>query len=133
MNDYYTLDANGDPVPCPDVLAWGAWYETADRHLASTLVEEDHPRLRVSTVFLGLDHRFGDGGGPPVLWETMIFVSEEAPAFESVDYQERYTSRAAAVKGHRRAVGVAKRMLQELDASRESTGNRVDRSRSTPE
>ncbi len=26
---------------------------------------------KVSTVFLGLDHNFGDG--PPILWETLVF------------------------------------------------------------
>jgi hypothetical protein len=131
-NGRYILDARGEPVPCEDLFAWGEWLETNDRTVDSTLVEEDTPRLRVSTVFLGLDYDHS-GKGPPVLWETMIFASEEAPAFESIDYQERYTSRAAAVKGHRRAVSVAKRMLQELDASREGTGTRVDSSRSLPD
>lgn len=46
----------------------------------------------VSTVFLGLDH--AHNGGPPVLWETMVFGGDLDGE------QERYTSRADAVAGH---------------------------------
>ena len=53
----------------------------------------------VSTVFLGLDHRFGPG--EPVLWETMIFGGPHN------EYQKRYTSRATAELGHRKAVALA--------------------------
>jgi hypothetical protein len=60
--------------------------------------------LLVSTVFLGVDHDFG--GGPPVLWETMIF---NAPDDHPLDgYQDRYTSREAAMEGHARAVVAAR-------------------------
>lgn len=54
----------------------------------------------VSTVFLGVDHGFA--GGPPVLWETMIFGGTHD------QYQERYTSLAAAKEGHKRAVKLVK-------------------------
>lgn len=46
----------------------------------------------VSTVFLGLDHSFGDG--PPILFETMVFYGD------SGDYTERYATWDEAVKGH---------------------------------
>ena len=63
-NKQYVLDAGGEPVPEPDLLRWGAWFETADRHVAdTTLTDADGNAVRVSTVFLGLDHRFGPG--PP--------------------------------------------------------------------
>ena len=73
--DKYKLDENGDPIPCDDILEWGRWFETSNRHVART---EIVPGVVVSTVFLGLDHNFG-ALGPPVLWETM--VSAEAPEF----------------------------------------------------
>ena len=60
------------PVPEPDVMAWAEWFGTADRVVFQTEV----PGGMVSTVFLGLDHRFGDG--PPLLFETMIFRDGEA-------------------------------------------------------
>ena len=94
MNDKYILDSNGNPVVENDVLAWGRWYESANRKLAKDVIGE----VTVSTVFLSLDH--GHGDGPPVLWETMIFGGEHD------GYQERYTSREDAVAGHARAVAM---------------------------
>ncbi len=58
------------PVPEPDLLKWGRWLESADRRVGETIVEG----VRVSTVFLGLDHGWGEG--PPILFETMIFGGE---------------------------------------------------------
>jgi hypothetical protein len=59
------------PVPEPDFMAWAVWYRTADRVVRQTEI----PGGMVSTVFLGLDHNFG--GGPPILFETMIFCDGE--------------------------------------------------------
>lgn len=88
------LNANGEPEPCDDLLTWGRWMQTAERHVAHDLDEGDDGRtIRVSTVFLGLDHKFSSHG-PPVLWETMVFgglLDGE---------QDRYTSKAAALAGH---------------------------------
>lgn len=62
-----------DRVPVPldedDILAWGAAFNSPDRRVAETEVS---PEVRVSTVFLGLDHSFSSDG-PPILFETMIF------------------------------------------------------------
>lgn len=52
--------------------------------------------VRVSTVFLALDHGYGDE--PPLLFETMIFGGEHD------DYQERYSTWEEAEAGHKRAV-----------------------------
>ncbi len=57
-----------EPVPCPDMMVWANWFGTADRIV---IQEEVCPGVRVSTVFLGINHQFGDG--PPLLFETMIF------------------------------------------------------------
>lgn len=49
--------------------------------------------VRVSTVWLGLDHRFGPGP-VPLIFETMVFGGD-------LDgYQERYGSAVAALAGH---------------------------------
>ena len=66
MGEHYIMDARGEPVSV-DLMTWARWYEHADRTIARDEVDD----CEVSTVFLGLDHSFG--GGPPVLWETMIF------------------------------------------------------------
>ena len=89
----YVLNDAGEPVEEPDVLAWGLWMQSAHRHVAD---EAPIPGVRVSTVFIGLDHNFGDG--PPLLWETMIFGG----AYDQETW--RYTTRAEAEAGHRRAV-----------------------------
>ena len=90
----YILSPEGEPIPCHDLMAWGTFMQNAERHVGDDHVGEIH----VSTVFLGLDHSFGSKNAPPVLWETMIFGGEHD------QYQERYTSRDAALKGHATAL-----------------------------
>jgi len=53
----------------------------------------------VSTVWLGLNHRWGPG--PPLIFETMVFESEEN--LEEVD-MERYATENEAILGHQRMV-----------------------------
>lgn len=99
MSDFYILDDNGEPIRCGDVITWGRWFETNSkkRVIARTNVT---PKVMVSTVFLGLDH--GWGAKPPVLWETMIFGGAND------EYCARYSSRADAIEGHKKAVKMAK-------------------------
>ncbi len=93
----YILDDNGEPVPCDDVEVWARWFERASRDrsriIAQDLDERDPAKtVKVSTVFIGLDHQWGDG--PPVLWETLVFGGV-------LDGEmRRYTSRAEALRGH---------------------------------
>ncbi len=49
-------------------MTWARWYENGNNRIVAK-TQLGH-RL-VSTVFLALDHAFG--GGPPILWETMVF------------------------------------------------------------
>jgi hypothetical protein len=98
---YYILDDAGNPVAVRDILEWGRWYETADRTVCKT---EVRPGVRVSTIYLGLDHGFG---GRPLLYETMVFGLPDGSPLE--DYQERYATRAEAVAGHWRAVELVKK------------------------
>lgn len=100
---YYILDEDGNPIPEPDVLAWGRWVqENLDRKIIEqTRIPGD---VLVSTVFLGIDHGFGFGWDDvpaPVLWETMIFGGPHDM------YQKRYVSHAQAVEGHGEAVALA--------------------------
>lgn len=69
------------------------WMEDADRHVAETIQDD----VRVSTVFLGLDHSFGRQG-PPVLFETMVFQDHHSVACE------RYATWAEAEEGHKKWV-----------------------------
>ena len=94
-DDKYILDGH-EPTPVDDLLEWAKWFETADRHVAQTDINND---VRVSTVFLGLDHSFGNG--PPILFETMIFGG----VYDQ--YQERYSTWNEAKKGHEIAIEIA--------------------------
>lgn len=71
MIRHYRLEGH-EPVPCLDVLDWAAWFETAERRVMVTHLD----RLCVSTVFVGLDHRYF-GKGPPLVFETMVFVGAD--------------------------------------------------------
>ena len=91
----YILEGH-EPVKVEDILTWGRWFETADRHVAKTAISDE---VNVSTVFLGLDHSFG--AGPPLLFETMIFGGEHD------QYQDRYETWKQAEAGHQKAVEMA--------------------------
>ena len=52
-------------------------------------------RTRISTVFLGLDHSWGDG--PPLLFETMIFGGKHD------GYKTRCSTWAEALEMHKKA------------------------------
>lgn len=66
MSDHYILDDKRRPIKV-GLHEWSAWFGKEDRRVALT----ETALHRVSTVFLGLDHSFG--GGPPLLFETMVF------------------------------------------------------------
>ena len=95
MTDKYTLNDDGNPVPCYDLLGWAEWFEQsgAARRIA---YDDLGDSVSVSTVFLGLDH--SSGRSVPILWESMVFGG---PLDQE---QHRYTSRANAVTGHERLV-----------------------------
>lgn len=60
--------------------------------------------VKISTVFLAIDHSRGSGG-PPILFETMIFEGVHN------GYQERYSTWGQAVEGHARAVALVRASL----------------------
>jgi hypothetical protein len=92
---HYVLSDSGEVQPCADVLTWAQWFETAtNRIVAQDCDEGSAPGVKVSTVFLGLDHNFS-GGGPPLLWETMVFGGPDD------GLTQRYASLATAQAGHR--------------------------------
>ena len=109
MADKYILDPAGNPQPEPDLLKWAEWMETGER-----VVKQDYlpGEIKVSTVFLGLDHNhqrqvLGPEHGDPILWETMIFGGPHD------QYMDRYSSRKAAEFGHSLALSLAKGEITE--------------------
>lgn len=83
MNGYY--DRKGQPITA---LEWMRALEDVDtRSVAGT----DCPGGQyVSTVWIGLDHNYGEG--PPLIFETMVF-----PA---CDECERWSTEREAIEGH---------------------------------
>jgi hypothetical protein len=79
---------NGKPVPCNDVVKWAEWFEKErfNYHHKCRL-----HGVRVSLVFLGLDHSFGVGG-PPVLWEIMTFAKRKQLKRFDQQFMWRFTS-----------------------------------------
>lgn len=65
---HYVLDADNRPIEA-DFVTWAMWFENPNRHVAYTQVSSE---ITVSTVFLGLDHRWF-GEGPPIVFESLVF------------------------------------------------------------
>lgn len=95
MIDRYILDETGVPVPEPDLMVWGRWFENADNRVVQ---RTEIGAVAVSTVFLGLDHAFGQGA--PLLWESLVFGGPRDGEMR------RYATRAAAEQGHAELVRI---------------------------
>jgi len=85
------------PMRVP-LMEWAMWFEEnfENRIVDKTMVG----KVRVSTVFLGLDHGF-TSGGELILFETMTFDFEE-------DIQMRYPTWEIAQEGHNKIVHYVK-------------------------
>lgn len=96
MDGYYILDGK-TPVPTSDLHAWGRMFDDLE---ARRVARDEIGSVSVSTVFIGLNHRFGDG--PPLLFETMIFGGEHD------QYQDRCSTWAEAEAMHAKAVALVR-------------------------
>lgn len=114
MLDQYILEGH-KAVPCDDILKYGNWFKEANKRVAKTeigipawkfwlgklLKIKRWEPVKILTVFLGLDYRFGDGD--PLLFETMIFGGELD------EEQQRYTTWGQAEAGHKKWVEKVKK------------------------
>lgn len=87
---HYVLDGH-TPVVEPDLMRWARSFNS-NRRVALTKIGA----VEVSTVFLGINHNFGDG--EPILFETMIFDETSA------NREWRYATWDEAQAGHDRIV-----------------------------
>lgn len=92
-------------VPCSDLNEWADWMQRANTRVAETEIG----CLRVSTVFLGLDHNHS-GTGDPILFETMIFGDD------ADSYQTRCSTWDEAERMHAAAEVVAASWVARADA-----------------
>ena len=93
---HYILDNH--KVVAVDLMTWANWFQSRDNRRVRN---DTIGGVRVSTVFLGLDHQCGEG--PPLLFETMIFGGAHD------EFQERCSTWEQAEEMHKRAL----RMVQE--------------------
>ena len=108
-SEWYDLNEQGEVVPIPGgfdgMLAELKAGKRKDGYAARAFhLVETVGDTRVSTVFLGLDHRFEDG--PPVVFETMCFGG----SLEG--NEERYSTKAEAEAGHARWVQKARESVR---------------------
>lgn len=103
---YYILE-NGKPKATHDPLLWARWFEKFENRqlLVSVFDGGRNGEIRISTIFLGLDHSFGRHDDP-VLWETMIFGGKHD------QFQERYSSEEDARAGHEKARELVQKSLR---------------------
>lgn len=80
-------------IPCT-TQEWADWFGKGDRRVGDTNVGP----LRISMIFLGLNHAFDDG--PPQIFETMVFGDDPKSPYSEF-YCERYSTWAEAEEGHR--------------------------------
>lgn len=99
--DHYILDDDHRVVKTDNMSVWAVFMSNKKRRVDYTDVGD----VEISTVFLGLNHRY-IGGGPPLLFETMIFGGEHD------QYCYRYSSWDDAVVGHEMAVKMVKATVE---------------------
>lgn len=78
------------------------WVEWQDDFKKKIVKKENINDVEISTVFLGVNHNFGEG--EPILFETMIFGGKYDGE------QERYCTWDEAIKGHEK---IKERILNE--------------------
>lgn len=85
---WYTLDEDKNPIPT-DITGAAELFEDENRRVVAqhditcyyfgVVIKNKFygfaSQYFISTVFLGIDHQFGDG--PPILWETMVFRNRD--------------------------------------------------------
>lgn len=99
MSMYY--DRQGQPMKLSE---WAEKFEDrAYKQVARTVFPND---VRVSTVWLGMDHGFNNR--LPIIFETMVFGKNAA---RGDTYQERYVTESEALAGHERITAVERAAL----------------------
>jgi hypothetical protein len=94
---HYILD--GTTVLRVSFLTWARWMEQdPDQRI---IKQEDVGDYWVSTVFLGIDHSWGDG--PPILFETMVFRRKPGGIDLGGEWQDRCSTYAEAEAMHKLA------------------------------
>ncbi len=103
MADFYRLEGH-EVRPCSIEEFGAAMEDKRGGRVAATRVGD----ARISTVFLGMDHSWG--GGPPLLFETLVFGGPLD------DEMERYSTWEQAEAGHEAMVARVRASMGALEA-----------------
>ena len=95
MSNFYILK-DKKVIPVEDISEWSEFYEDIKNSRVDQTVKDG---VRVSTVFLGIDHSFM--GNIPLIFETMIFGGEND------QYQDRCSTWKQAEAMHKKACDLA--------------------------
>lgn len=110
VSNYYILD--GKTTVAATLREWTRWMEA--NHNKRRVAQDTVDRYWISTVFLGLNHSWGDG--PPLLFETLVFDRAETKVIEwpggrvrefhpnIEDYGRRWHTWEEAEAGHAKVV-----------------------------
>ena len=96
----YSLDKNNNILTFnshEEYLNWHKENQDITRTIKKTTFENE---ILISTVFLSMNHNYD--GGPPILFETMIFDDDEIGDRDGEQY--RYTTYDEALNDHNRIV-----------------------------
>lgn len=107
---YYNL-VGRNVVPAENLIEWAKRFEAQQRHIAisDTKIKGKKGNVRVSTVFLGIDHSFDwyfedkDRVSKPVVFETMVFGGKLDQE------QDRYSTYDEAERGHKEMLAKVRR------------------------
>lgn len=109
----YVLNPDHSVSRVNDTIEWGRQYESNRRFVAENFFgHEGIGTIRVSTIFLGIDHSFSyaiGGDDRPVLFETMIFGMPDGDG-----YQDRCCTYDEALVMHAKAVEYVKNAFTAL-------------------
>lgn len=100
MNPHLWYDRQGQPIDAEQantLLGDPAYKRVALTDITSA--SDSAVNYRVSTVWLGVNHSFGDE--PPIIFETMVFGPDNAD-----EYMQRYATEEQARAGHAETVTV---------------------------
>ncbi len=92
LDNYYYNLVNGKPIP----VSFKEWIFQDKKESWRVGLTDCGNNVTVSTVFLGLNHNWGDG--EPLLYETMVFGGKLH------NEMERYSTVEQAREGHERMV-----------------------------
>lgn len=102
----FILDDDDNSLAVITTKEWSDWFsENSERRV---IADDTVQNVRISTVFLGLDHNHS-GVGPPLLFETMIFGGDHD------QHMWRCSTKEQAEEQHARTVSFVRDNIRKVE------------------